>query len=86
MRLKRDAAHISVKSTISVTEGLGAMTLEHTELSSLVSEADLAELASLAAAVSDGMDRIKELHPATAGSGPMRSSAVAAGTHWKSPC
>lgn len=40
------------------------MTLEQTELSNLVSEADLAELDSLAAAVSDGMDRIKELHPA----------------------
>ena len=40
------------------------MTLERTELSDLVSDADLAELSTIAAAVQDGMARIKELHPA----------------------
>ncbi|MET4143882.1 hypothetical protein [Arthrobacter sp. UYCo732] len=40
------------------------MTLEHTELSTLVSTADLADLSSLAAVVHDATARIKEYHPA----------------------
>jgi hypothetical protein len=39
------------------------MTIENTELSNLVSEADLAELNALSAAVWQGMERIKEWHP-----------------------
>lgn len=40
------------------------MTLEHTELSNLFSEADFAELHALADAVQDATVRIKKLHPA----------------------
>lgn len=63
MSLKRDAAHISVIRTIS-NRKVGAMTLEHTELSSLVSDADLADLHAITEAVRDGMAKIKEYHPA----------------------
>lgn len=40
------------------------MTLEHIELSNLVSDVDLADLQDITAAVSDCMARIKEHHPA----------------------
>lgn len=40
------------------------MTLEYTELSTLVSDADLAELHAISATVRDGMAKIKEYHPA----------------------
>lgn len=39
------------------------MTLEHTELSNLFSEADFAELQDLEKAVHDATARIKEYHP-----------------------
>lgn len=38
------------------------MTIEHTDLSSLVSQADLAELRSRATAVRNAMAAVKELH------------------------
>lgn len=63
MSRKRDAAHIGVIRTIS-NRKVRVMTLEHTELSTLISDADLAELHAITAAVQDSTDKIKELHPA----------------------